>query len=282
MKSLPKLYNLSSYGLVDSIVLVGCGGTGGYIAPHLARLIKSLSRNISITFVDGDVVESKNLIRQYFIEPDLNQNKAEVAAHRYSSAFGMEIQVLPEYVEEAQQILDIVRDGEEFADSATILLGCVDNNKSRQVLEDTVKNLKYRPTFWIDCGNLELAGQIICGYSPSVIAKDQINPQTDDPNSYGSFSLPSVFEVYPDMRENIGKFNSELSCAELAQSAPQNMMTNITASTVAMNYVRAIISRQPLRSHGVSFSIDNVFATRLNTRENLATIEESRRAQWEK
>ena len=46
------------------IVLVGCGGTGSWLAPHLARLVKVLQRQdqgkqVSLTFVDHDRVEDQ-------------------------------------------------------------------------------------------------------------------------------------------------------------------------------------------------------------------------------
>ena len=50
------------------IVVIGAGGTGGYVIPHLYRLGYASHRYIRIIVCDGDVVEEKNLIRQNFIE----------------------------------------------------------------------------------------------------------------------------------------------------------------------------------------------------------------------
>lgn len=65
------------------IVLVGTGGTGGYIVPQLYRLLYALDRPIRVILCDGDLVEEKNLGRQNFIEADLGKNKAMVLAERY-------------------------------------------------------------------------------------------------------------------------------------------------------------------------------------------------------
>ena len=46
------------------IVMLGAGGTGGHIAPHLYRLLYSLDRPVRFIICDGDVVEKKNLVRQ--------------------------------------------------------------------------------------------------------------------------------------------------------------------------------------------------------------------------
>ena len=72
------------------ILLLGAGGTGGYVAPHLYRLMHTLNRPVRINIVDGDLVEAQNLVRQNFCAADLGENKAKVLATRYSEAFGME------------------------------------------------------------------------------------------------------------------------------------------------------------------------------------------------
>ena len=49
------------------IVMLGAGGTGGHIAPHLYRLLHALDRPVEVIIADGDIVEEKNLVRQNFI-----------------------------------------------------------------------------------------------------------------------------------------------------------------------------------------------------------------------
>jgi hypothetical protein len=127
--------------------------------------------------------------------------------------------------------------------------------------------------FWIDSGNEEESGQVVCGYHPSR------NVGYNERKKI--FSTPCVTEVYPSLLEGDLKFNSQLSCAELAESAPQNMMANVTAATLILNFAQKILYRKPLASHGVSFSIDNSFRTMLNTDDGLRKVTESRRKDWE-
>ena len=77
------------------IVMLGAGGTGGHIAPHLYRLLYSLRRPVRFILCDGDVVEEKNLVRQNFTPADLGENKAKVLAERYSAVFGLETEYVP-------------------------------------------------------------------------------------------------------------------------------------------------------------------------------------------
>lgn len=79
------------------IVMLGAGGTGGHIAPHLYRLLYALDRPVRFIICDGDIVEEKNLVRQNFTPADLGENKAKVLAERYSSVFGMETEYVPEF-----------------------------------------------------------------------------------------------------------------------------------------------------------------------------------------
>ena len=124
------------------IVQLGAGGTGGHIAPHLYRLLYSLERPVRYIICDGDVVEEKNLVRQNFTPADLGENKAQVLAERYSAVFGMETEYVPDFVETEDRLKDLLipktwnvgayYDG-RFITEMVILLGAVDNNRSRQL-----------------------------------------------------------------------------------------------------------------------------------------------------
>ena len=67
------------------IVVLGAGGTGGYVIPHLYRLGYASEHPTRILVCDGDVVEQKNLIRQNFVEQDIGRNKAQVLPLSVSS-----------------------------------------------------------------------------------------------------------------------------------------------------------------------------------------------------
>ncbi|SHH28155.1 HesA/MoeB/ThiF family protein [Clostridium grantii] len=77
--------NLNSISLNDNKILkkskvcvVGCGGLGGYIVEHLARIGVG-----NITVVDGDIFQCSNLNRQLFSdEKSLGKNKVLKAKER--------------------------------------------------------------------------------------------------------------------------------------------------------------------------------------------------------
>lgn len=56
------------------VVMLGAGGTGGYVAPYVFRLLHMLDRPTRFIICDGDIVEPKNLDRQNFVPADLGEN----------------------------------------------------------------------------------------------------------------------------------------------------------------------------------------------------------------
>ena len=115
------------------IVVLGAGGTGGYVIPHLYRLGYASEHPTRILVCDGDVVEQKNLIRQNFVEQDIGRNKAQVLAERYAAAFGIECEYRPEFIETQEELYTLTEPDRvpyPMEPQRVILLGCVDNNKA--------------------------------------------------------------------------------------------------------------------------------------------------------
>ena len=77
------------------VTLAGCGGTGSFLALHLARLAYHARErhglDVRLAFVDPDVVEEKNVGRQNFCPAEVGQPKAQRLMARYNRAFGLSI-----------------------------------------------------------------------------------------------------------------------------------------------------------------------------------------------
>lgn len=245
--------------------MLGAGGTGGHIAPHLYRLLHALERGqMRFIVVDGDNVERKNLVRQNFIEADLGENKARVLAERYSTVFGLETEYIPEYIESEQRLKELVTPQiwkthqsyekgkwrQHYLTELVILLGCVDNNKSRSLCHKVFYQMD--DLVYIDSGNGEFTGQVVCGV-----------------RSAGRTMQKPVGAIYPEILDATDKFPTELSCAEASVSAPQAITANITAACAVVDMVYNILARGELDVQSVSFS-----TTSINVR---STIKEKRR-----
>ena len=225
------------------ILMLGAGGTGGHIAPHLYRLLHALDRSVKVIIADGDIVEEKNLVRQNFIASDLGRNKAQVLAERYASAFGMEAHYIPDFVESEDRLTELVRPGiypagpysYQQSQGLSILIGAVDNNRSRQLCHQVFQ--KAEDLVYIDSGNGEYTGQVVCGV-----------------RRHGMTYYKPVGDIYPDSLENTDKFPTELSCAEASLSAPQSIVANIMAATAVVSYVYNILVLGSIEVRSVTFS----------------------------
>ena len=227
------------------VVQLGAGGTGGHIAPHLYRLLYSLERPARYIICDGDVIEAKNLMRQNFAPVDLGENKARVLAERYASVFGMEAEYVPSFVEDLGTLMELITpcgwELEPYSYKKTpemvILLGAVDNNKSRQLCHKAFCQSK--DLIYIDSGNGEFSGQVVCGVRKN-----------------GRTVFKPIGGVMPELLRDTDKFPTELSCAEAAQADPQSMAANITAATAVVDMVYNILT------HGESIVRQMDFSTK--------------------
>ncbi|KKK84127.1 hypothetical protein LCGC14_2786480 [marine sediment metagenome] len=154
----PEKYILK--GSKDAFIsVVGCGGTGGYVAEGLCRLLVGAKNSIYLT--DFDRVEERNIGRQNYYQEDLGRFKAEVLAERLARQFGRIIHYTVSPIE--QMAL------EERSD---ITIGCVDNPEARGRLQWAGSRMmagrySYQQFggWYIDAGNSENTGQVLIGNS---------------------------------------------------------------------------------------------------------------------
>ena len=226
------------------IVMLGAGGTGGHIAPHLYRLLYALDRPVRVIICDGDIVEQKNLVRQNFIPADLGENKAQVLAERYSTVFGMETEYVPAFIESEEQLKELIKPKVTYSPyypctvldkEQVILIGAVDNNRSRQLCHKAF--CESDELIYIDSGNSEFTGQVVCGV-----------------RSGGRTLYKPVGKLYPEVLSDNDKFPTELSCAEASVSAPQAMTANITAATAVVDMIYNILTLGESRVRQVTFA----------------------------
>lgn len=227
--------------------MLGAGGTGAYVAPHIYRLLHVLDRPSRFVICDGDVVETKNLVRQNFVPADLGQNKARVLAERYSTVMGMETEYVPDFVEKLPQLMELIEprgwELEQYSYRQTkemvILLGCVDNNKTRQLCHQAF--YQSEELIYIDSGNGEYTGQVVCGVRKN-----------------GHTVFKSIGGVHPEMLKATDRFPSEVSCAEAAQEDPQSIAANIAAATAVVIMVYNILAHGENTARQTDFSTKTV------------------------
>jgi len=240
---IPKLYFEFEPAHNIKILQIGCGGTGSLLVPNLARFIASNNfgekdYNVDYVLVDGDKVEKKNVVRQNFLNSDVGQYKSEVLAKRYSSAFGISVTSVDCYIKSSNELNKLCSDG------STIIISCVDNNKTRKIIHDWYcENCRgYHTLLWIDSGNEQLGGQVFL---------------TGEISGKGIWT--DIIKAHPEIALAEDKLPTELSCAERITNNEQSLAVNLTASTVIFNVVSALLREEKIFYTEISFTLGNGF-----------------------
>ena len=242
------------------LVLIGCGGTGSWLAPAVARisrlLVEKFAKEVAVGFVDPDVVEGKNIYRQNFCAAEVGVNKAVALATRYSIAWGIDIRAYP-----AKFGWNISNDlgGSNNQDDLSVYIGCVDNIRARRDILDTLRKT-YSTCFWIDCGNVKESGQVLigrnspgekiktfplegrCAWLPlpsrqhkELIGKAGAADDSEDDDGE-AVNVPDEVPILPD----------GLSCAEIAMLDEQGLSINQAIASIAADYLLRLLLTQNL------------------------------------
>lgn len=223
------------------LAVVGCGGTGSAFLQKLARFSAASKEDIEVIIVDGDMVEEKNLVRQNFFESNINQSKALSLVYLASSSYGLKWKAVPEYVVDKSQLENYFYSNEKFV--CNILVGCVDNHRARQVMEEWFD--EQTNCFYIDSANDEFDGEIVVSAKADGI---EVAPRR-------SFYFP---EVSTDNSPSV----VELSCEARNISTPQHQLTNDLAGNLLLSVVCKILKRE-VPTGLILFDIDNYNVKRL-------------------
>ena len=245
-----------------SLLIIGVGGTGGYVLQQVARLLYALREQgrviPSVLLVDGDTVEAKNLLRQYFLPQDLGKNKAEVLAERYGQAYGLDIAAYSYYLDESTSLTSLSESVETNNKTIPIILGCVDNAPTRKLLHDECKKLNN--VVYIDSGN----GSVTIPDDPEHIDRYQLtkikNTGWDGQvvvgiRKNGEDVLPFPGDIFPNLLESDEDdiHPSDVRCGEIVATHPQRLMTNVMTATVVLTYLHTLLADGTLLHHRTFF-----------------------------
>ncbi len=215
-----------------TVVIVGCGGTGSFVADGVCRLLHG--RAARIILIDHDRVEPHNQFRQAFYAGDVGQFKAQVLGERLARNYGREIgySVYP-YAQEFHQNLF------RYGSGGGLIIGCVDNPAAREAIAAGYKewNGQRRQTFpwWLDAGNSEHSGQVRIGnttdptkafYQREGICSHLPLPTVQEPG----LLLPAAEPVAPPQ-----------DCAEAVAAGDQSATINQAMATLVLEMVSRIM-----------------------------------------
>ena len=208
------MYRLDSsvIGRNQNISVVGCGGTGGFVAEGLCRMLPPSMR---ILLIDCDRVEDRNLARSNYTGSDIDQFKSEALAERLSARYGRAI---------AYSTLPVGFVELPFG----LVIGCVDNGPARLAISKTLPN----GNWWIDSGNGRDYGQVLIGSNK----RGNSEPCFSDGICWW-LPLPTV-----QRPELLAQEPRRRSCDEAVDRNEQSPTINLAMAALVLEVVKRLIS----------------------------------------
>ena len=265
----PLKVTLPEHHYALKIYLVGCGGTGSWLAPHLVRLARFLRETrqmkVRITFIDPDTVEMKNVFRQNFGGAEVGGCKAELLALRYAAAWGQSIQVRTSQFDKG--IVQL-----EYGDLG-VIVGCVDNAAARRTIAETLTldanmhSAEGLPRlWWLDAGNGKDTGQVLFGAARNARQLQHAFPYLPDQSF--CVNLPAPDLQHPELLQaQSGETTPQrsqgvISCAEMLLLGDQSPSINAMVANIAATYLWRLFADPKGLTMFATYCNLNVLSTR--------------------
>lgn len=214
---------------IKDALIVGVGGTGGYLVEPLTRLLTyHPNADGKVTVVDGDEYEDRNAERQVFPTEAIGRNKAEVTAERLLQMVpGAEVEALPSFLDPTacqgaivnhrtrqQEGLPEVTATSPHTEPYLLVVSSVDNHATRKALVEAIDAAQMNVIF-LSPGNGEDKGQVM-SYVTFRGSPLQAHP----------------FDRHPEIADP--KDTMPGTCAEQAPTTPQLIGANMGAALVTL------------------------------------------------
>jgi hypothetical protein len=209
----------------DSVFVIGVGGTGGYIASPLARLIAyhPSTENAKVMFIDGDEFEEKNQTRQIVGDAQIGVNKARAMVDFCSFQGLNNVEYKDEFISMSSFVPLLNRS------ESPLVICSVDNDATREAVIAAIESsCKEKDFFFLTPGNSdtieESRGQTLW-YGKIAGQQYGINPAL----------------VYPNIENPVDSIPEKGSCALNAPSRPQLISTNFMAAGITLMCIQNIL-----------------------------------------
>ncbi|HCG4535994.1 TPA: ThiF family adenylyltransferase [Salmonella enterica subsp. enterica serovar Typhi str. AG3] len=238
------------------IVIIGAGANGSHFLRNMLQDMANYGRKLEKTRVliaDGDKTEEKNLKNQLFDKEDIGEFKVSALAERYGEHYGVDLLAVPEYITDVDMLNRLFANDGRFR----ILIGMVDNNRTRQLMNDYFEYCD--DLLYIDLG------------VEGVLVKDELKDKpADEANrmiigsgfsgqvvvgfkAKGEVILPPLCDVYPNvLTDHESVFPTE-TCAETINN-PQRLETNKLAAQMVNIIVNNLFHTGELFQHEITFN----------------------------
>jgi len=229
----------------------GCGGVGSWLAHFMGKFLHSISERydvytnlrIDYTIIDDDIVEERNILRQNFFKFNIGDYKCNAIFKLINtSLIQNKLTFIRKRIQTPKKVYEILtRAIDDISVTFTsiqekiwIILGCVDNIKTRRSIYSAIKKFikqqNYSTIIYIDGGNEIQHGQVITTFMtnsswfPTVIRNWDL---LDKPLN--------IHKLFPPNSENV---QPQQTCAFFGD---QSMGINLKVATEMFANVQRIL-----------------------------------------
>lgn len=244
-----------------NIVLLGVGANGSHFLRSLLQDManyKSKGLSVRLVIADGDKVEEKNIANQLFDKDDVNEYKVQALAERYGEHYGIDILAYREYVTDIENLENLYGD----AEGQRILIGCLDNNRTRQLLHEFFETQS--DLIYIDAGvegvimKEEIKNMPECAFMTAeqinqMIMGSGFSGQVVTGIKYrGEEVLAPICTVYPNVLSDQESVFPTQTCAETLNN-PQRLETNKMAAQMLNIVMNNLFHTGDIYQHEIQF-----------------------------
>ena len=227
-------YYLNTHDIANqvNIIIVGCGGTGGFVAESICRLLTG--RDDTITLIDQDRVEPHNLLRQHFYREDIGQFKSKALADRLARSYRRIIGYSTYPISENTDMDNLGVPNHQ----SQLIIGCVDNAKARRAMDYHLTGNQRR--WLIDAGNGTNWGQILIGNSRAQqLMENDVESMFKD-NICRRVPGPALQR--PDILTTVSEESPDIDCAQAMDLRDQDPTINGTMAALVTQVTRRILA----------------------------------------
>lgn len=203
---------------INSVLIIGCGGTGQFLLPPLIKLLKYHPNGTqNITIVEGDYTEAKNSERQVVKKVGINK------AISFCVDIIPTLKIIPEFINNGN-VTSIIEDS--IIQPPLLVIPSVDNMATRFLILKTLGELRI-DYIWLCPGN-DYESYITSLYSCMEDIESHVHP----------------FKRYVNLAEPID--NIPGGCLEEQESSPQLIAANLASASCTINYLTNILDSTDL------------------------------------
>ena len=221
---------LSGMTADPKIAVVGCGGTGGFVAEGLCRLL--VNSDIPLFLIDPDRVEPHNLLRQNFFPGDVGKFKSKALGERLARQYGRQVGYSV-YPYDGDMFDEPLGGGMISKQLSVFVIGCVDNALARR----SIASSNNWERWWLDAGNGHHSGQVLIGNTKDRQGLNEAFNERDHTVQrlpLPSLQLPSL--LVPPVGPVIQR-----DCAEAVEDDEQSPTINQAMATLVLDFMYRLL-----------------------------------------